>query len=63
MGLVRITLVRSPIGFPKKLRDILRSLGLTKLNSSVVRDDVAVLRGMIRKVNHLVRVVPAEERE
>lgn len=61
MGAVRITLVRSPIGHPKKQREVLRTLGLRRLKSSVIRSDDPVIQGMIRKVNHLVRVEPVDE--
>ncbi len=61
MGALRITLVRSPIGHPKKLREVLRTLGLRKLHSSVVRNDDPTVQGMIRKVQHLVRVEPVDE--
>lgn len=39
----------------------MRTLGLRKLNSSVVRSDDATVQGMIRKVQHLVRVEPVDE--
>jgi large subunit ribosomal protein L30 len=59
----KITLVRSGIGSPKKQRAVLRGLGLTKLHKTVVRQDRPEIRGMIRKIQHLVQVDEiAEER-
>ncbi|MCX7911420.1 MAG: 50S ribosomal protein L30 [Dehalococcoidales bacterium] len=56
---LRITWIKSDIGYEKSQRETLRSLGLHRLNQSVVREDSAVLRGMINKVRHLVRVEEA----
>jgi large subunit ribosomal protein L30 len=53
---IRVKLVRSSIGRPKKHRLILRGLGLTKLNQVKVREDTREIRGMIEKVRHLVEV-------
>lgn len=57
--MLRITLVKSPIGRPEKERLVLESLGLKKIRESVSHPDTPVFRGMIHKVTHLVRV--AEE--
>jgi large subunit ribosomal protein L30 len=54
--LVKVTLRRSPIGYNRKVREILRGLGLRKMNHSVVRKDCPPIRGMIFKVKHLVEV-------
>ena len=53
-GNLKVTLVKSPIGRPEKHRKVVVGLGLTKLNSSVVRQDTPEIRGMINKVIHLV---------
>jgi large subunit ribosomal protein L30 len=53
---VRITLVRSPIGYPQRQKDTVRALGLKKLNQTVEHLDSPVIRGMIAKVTHLVEV-------
>ncbi|MBF0528972.1 MAG: 50S ribosomal protein L30 [Deltaproteobacteria bacterium] len=53
---LKITQVRSTIGRPPKHRRTVRALGLTKMNHSVVQDDNPVIRGMINKVCHLVKV-------
>ena len=56
MAQLRITLVRSGIGSPLKLKEALTGLGLTKLHKTVIRQDRPEIRGMIRKIQHLVRV-------
>ena len=53
-----ITLYRSVIGHPKKLKLVVRGLGLKKINQTVVRQDTPQIRGMVEKVPHLVRVKP-----
>ncbi len=54
---MRIKLVRSGIGRPRKHRLILKGLGLTKLNKVVTREDTREIRGMVKKVSHLVEVI------
>lgn len=54
--LVRITLVRSPIGYSLRQKNTVRALGLLKVNQTVEHIDSATLRGMIDKVSHLLRV-------
>lgn len=51
---LKITLVKSYIGRPQKQRQILRGMGLGKLNRTVLLEDTPEIRGMIKKVNHLV---------
>ncbi len=58
---MRITLVRSLIGRPEVQRRTIRALGLKRLNHSVVHRDTPEIKGMIRKVSHLVRVEHLEE--
>ena len=53
---VTITQVKSGIGSTKKIRATLVGLGLTKMQKTVTRKDTPELRGMIRKVQHLIRV-------
>ena len=57
---LRVTLVKSPIGYTKRQKDTVKALGLRKMNASVVHDDTPTIRGMINKVSHLVRVEEAE---
>ena len=53
---LRITLIKSPIGYPQRQWGTLRALGLRKINQSVEHPDTPVVRGMVDKVNHLVAV-------
>jgi large subunit ribosomal protein L30 len=53
---LRITQVRSEIGTQARHRGTLRALGLGRIGKSVVREDSPSLRGMLRKVQFLVRV-------
>jgi large subunit ribosomal protein L30 len=54
--MLKITLVRSQIGVPQKLRAVLTGLGLRKMHSTVIRQDSPLIRGMVFKVKHLVEV-------
>jgi large subunit ribosomal protein L30 len=54
---LKITQVRSTIGARWKQRESLRTLGLRKIRQSVVREDNAQTRGLIKTVHHLVEVV------
>ncbi len=53
---LKITLVKSMIGRPEKHRKVLRGMGLTKMNRTVELEDTSSIRGMIKKVIHLVSV-------
>jgi large subunit ribosomal protein L30 len=52
---LKITLVRSMIGRPEKHRKVLRGMGLTKLNKTVVLENTPAIRGMVGAVSHLVK--------
>jgi len=56
-GKIRIQYYRSVIGFPKTQKQIVRSVGLTKLNQTVERPDTAATRGAVQKVPHLLRII------
>jgi large subunit ribosomal protein L30 len=58
---LKITLVRSAIDRPQTQKDTVRGLGLRKLHQTVVREDTPSIRGMIRKIQHLVSVAPADD--
>jgi large subunit ribosomal protein L30 len=58
---LRITLVRSLIGYPQRQRETAKGLGLRKINSQVVRPDRPEIRGMIARVSHLVKVEVVEK--
>ena len=53
---IRVSQVRSGVGFPRDQRATLRGLGLRKLGSSSSLEDTPAIRGMIRKVIHLIRI-------
>ena len=55
-GTVKVTLVRSPIGFNGKQATIVESLGLRRIRHTVELKDTPATRGMIHKVRHLVEV-------
>jgi len=57
---LKIKLIKSYIGRPKKQRAILRGMGLGKLQRSVYLKDAPEIRGMIKKVEHLVSVEECE---
>ena len=59
-GKLKITQVASPIGRKPGQRDTLKGLGLDKMNRSNEVADTPSVRGMLRKVHHLVRVEPAK---
>ena len=53
---VRVTQVRSQIGFDRRQRATLRGLGIRRMHQTVELEDTPQVRGMIRKVVHLVKV-------
>lgn len=57
---LRITLVRGLAGKPEKVRRNLQTLGLRKLQSSVVYDDDPATRGILRRIKHMVMVEEVE---
>ncbi|MCU0463070.1 MAG: 50S ribosomal protein L30 [Anaerolineae bacterium] len=58
---LKITLVRSVIGYGQNQRVTVKTLGLGKLNTSVTHTDTPQIRGMIEKIKHLVRVEEVEQ--
>jgi large subunit ribosomal protein L30 len=55
-GKLRITYVKSVIGYNQKQRDTIKALGLRRLHQAVEHTDTPEIRGMVNKVSHLVRV-------
>jgi large subunit ribosomal protein L30 len=53
---IRVTLVKSPIGYTKDQKATVRALGLRRMNQTVEHTDTPALRGMLFKVEHLLRV-------
>lgn len=57
MATIKIKQVKSRIGSPKDQKKTLDALGLTKLNRVVEHEDTPSIRGLVRKVQHLVTIV------
>lgn len=53
---IKVTLVKSGIGYNKRIRQTLRGLGLTKLHKTVELENTPSVRGMIKKVSFLVKL-------
>jgi large subunit ribosomal protein L30 len=53
---LRVTLVRSPIGYTKDQKATARALGLRRMNQTVEHKDTPALRGMLFKIIHLLRI-------
>ncbi len=53
---IKVTLVKSPIGYSLRQKNTVRALGLRKMGQTVQHNDSPVIRGMIDKVSHLVQV-------
>ncbi|MFW5437065.1 50S ribosomal protein L30 [Paenibacillus apiarius] len=60
MAKLQITLVRSLIGRPQTQRSTVNTLGLRKMNQTVVHNDNDAIRGMVNQVKHLVEVKEIE---
>jgi large subunit ribosomal protein L30 len=54
--ILRVTLVRSPIGYDKRQKATVRALGLRRMHQTVQQADTPAVRGMLAKVRHLVQV-------
>jgi len=57
MATIKIKQIKSKIGFPVDQKRTLEALGLHKISQVVEKEDTPVIRGMIRKVHHLVEVI------
>ena len=55
-AMLKITLVKGLSGRPERQRNVVKGLGLTRLNRSVVRQDTPEIRGMVEKVKFLLQV-------
>ncbi|HUT67337.1 MAG TPA: 50S ribosomal protein L30 [Dehalococcoidales bacterium] len=56
MSKLRVTWIKSGIGYEESQKRTLKALGFHRLNQSVVHEDTNSIRGMINKVRHLVKV-------
>ena len=61
MTILRVKYVKSTIGRPKDQKATIRALGFRKLQQTVEHEDHPAIRGMIRKVTHLVKVEEIEQ--
>ena len=59
MAKLRITWIKSGIGYEKDQKLTLKALGFHRLNESIIQEDSKAIRGMINKVRHLVKVEEA----
>ena len=57
METIKIKQIKSKIGYPVDQKATLKALGLHKISQVVEKEDTPVIRGMIRKVHHLVEVI------
>ncbi len=55
MAKLKVTYVKSAIGYKEDQKGTIRALGFRKLNQTVIHDDNPVIRGMVTKVKHLVK--------
>lgn len=55
-GKIRVTQIKSVIGCPKDQKATVRALGLKRINDTVEQENTDVIRGMVFKVKHLVKV-------
>jgi large subunit ribosomal protein L30 len=56
-GTLKIKWVRSAIAAPRKHKLVVKGLGFTRLNQVVVREDTPAIRGMVKAIPHLVKIV------
>ena len=54
--MLRVTLVKSPIGFPEPQKRTVRALGLNRMHQTVEHEDTPALRGMLNTVIHLLQI-------
>ncbi|MCY4073131.1 MAG: 50S ribosomal protein L30 [Chloroflexi bacterium] len=59
--MLKVTLVKSPIGYNSKQKATIKSLGLRRMGRTVLIGDAPQIRGMIAKVSHLVKVEEVDE--
>jgi large subunit ribosomal protein L30 len=60
-SLLRITLTKSPIGYPEEQKRTVEALGLRRMNQTVEQEDTPAIRGMVTKIEHLVTVEKVSE--
>lgn len=63
MSKLRVTWVKSGIGYPVDQKRTIKALGFRRLNQSIEHEDTPSIRGMLHKVKHLVKVEGSSEAE
>lgn len=53
---IKITQVKSGIGYRKRAKDTLIALGIRRMHQSVIKNDSPAIQGMIQSINHLLKV-------
>ena len=53
---IKITQIKSAIGYRQRTKDTLKALGIKKMNDSVVKKNTLAIQGMITAINHLLKV-------
>lgn len=56
-SMIRLKWVRSAIAAPEKHKLVVKGLGFTRLNQVIEREDTPSIRGMVKKVPHLIKIV------
>lgn len=59
--MLKITYTKSAIGYNERQKATIKALGLGKMNSSVIQPDNPQIRGMVKKVSHLVQVEQVDQ--
>ena len=53
---IKITQTKSSIGYRQRAKDTLKALGIRRMNKSVIKNDSPAIQGMIKAINHLIKV-------
>ena len=53
---IKITLIKSPIGYKEKAKRTLEALGLKKMNQSVIHNENDSIVGMLNSINYLIKI-------
>ena len=53
---IKITQIKSSIGYRQRAKDTLVALGIRKMNHSVIKNESPAIKGMIQSINHLLKV-------
>lgn len=59
--MIKITQIKSAIGYKPKAKKTMIALGLTKINKAVIKEDTPSIRGMINAIHYLIKVEKYED--